>query len=80
MATEPRHHPEQQPVREREVIVTNDGGGRSGISGAIVAVLALIVIALIAWFAISMIGGAADSEGPSVEVPSEINIDTGDGG
>ena len=80
MATEPRNHPDQQPVREREVIVTHDGGGRSGVSGAIVAVLAVIVIALIAWFAISMIGGATDGEGPSIEVPSEINVDTGDGG
>ncbi len=79
MATEPRNDPDQQPVREREVIVTNDGGGRSGMSGAIVAVLAVVVIALIAWVAISMIGGTTDGEGPSIDVPSEVNVDT-DGG
>lgn len=79
MATEPHTHPEQPPAREREVIVT-DGGSRSGMSGAIVAVLAVVVIALIAWFAISMLGGTASESGPSIEVPSEINVDTGSGG
>jgi hypothetical protein len=84
MATEPHTHPEhqqQQPVREREVIVTNDGGSRrSGMSGVVVAVLAIIVIAIVGVLVVNAIGGATGGEGPSVEVPSEVNIDTGSGG
>ena len=82
MATEPHTHPDQQtPPREREVIVTDSGSRSGGMSGAIVAVLAVIVIALIAWFAISVLGGSGDNgvDAPSVDVPSEVNINT-DGG
>ena len=80
MATEPHNHPENQPpVREREVIVTNDGGGRSGLSGVVVAVLAIIVIAIVAVVLVNALGGATDEGGPSIEVPSEVNVDT-DGG
>ena len=79
MATEPRNQPDrQEPVREREVIVTNDGG-RSGMSGVVVAVLAIIVLAIIGVVVDNAIGGATDDGGPTVEVPSEVNIDT-DGG
>lgn len=86
MATEPHTHPENQPpanqppAREREVIVT-DGGGRSGMSGALVAVLAIIVIAIIAFFVINAIGGAADDmDAPSVDVPSEMDVNVDSGG
>jgi len=81
MATEPHTHPEQQPpAREREVIVTNDGG-RSGMSGALVAVLAIVVIAIVGILIVNAIGGAAeDVEAPSVDVPSEVNVDVSGGG
>lgn len=89
MATEPHTHPEHQqqaapqtppPAREREVIVTNDGGGRSGMSGVIVGVLAIVVIAIVGVLIVNAISGATDGEGPAVEVPSEVNIDTDSGG
>lgn len=80
MATEPHTHPEQQPpAREREVIVTNDGGGRSGMSGVLVALLAIVVIAIVGVLVVNAIGGATGGEGPSVDVPSEINVNTGGG-
>lgn len=88
MATEPRNDRDQQPVREREVIVTDNGGKRSGMSGAIVAVLAVVVIALIAWLAISMIGGGTSEDvgdnvevdAPEVDVPDEVDVNVDEGG
>lgn len=80
MATDPNTRHDPAPTREREVIVTNDGG-RSGMSGVVVAVLAIIVLAIIGVVVVNAIGGATDGgDAPAVEVPSEVNIDTGEGG
>lgn len=82
MATEPHTHPEQHPpAREREVIVTNTDGGRSGMSGALVAVLAIVVIAIVGILIVNAIGSAADNmDAPSVDVPEEVNVDVSGGG
>lgn len=79
---DPRTPPPESrpPEREREVIVT-DSGGRSGMSGVVVAVLAIIVIAIVGILVVNAIGDTADDmEAPSVEVPEDVNVDVNDGG
>ncbi len=63
-------------THEREVIVTD--GGR-GFGGTLVAIIAILAVLLVGWFAIQAIGGG---DGDAVPDSVDVNItDTGgDGG
>lgn len=77
---DPRTPPENRPP-EREVIVTDTGGGRSAMSGVVVAVLAIIVLAIVGILVVNAIGDTADDvDAPSVEVPEDVEVDVDNGG
>jgi len=75
---------EQQPqdnqperVREREVIVTNDGGGRSSMGGVVVAILAVVAIVVLVFVMFDRMGG----ENGEMEMPDvNVNLPEGDNG
>lgn len=73
------------PVREREVIVT-DGGRRGGGAGAVIAtIVGVLVVLLLAFLLLGGFGGSdggenVDVEAPSLEVPDEVNVDVEGGG
>ena len=86
MATDPNQprrpadEPPREPVREREVIVTNgDGGRRSGMGSALVAVVAIIVLAVIGIVVVNAIGGSG-GESPDVNLSPDVNVSVPDGG
>lgn len=66
-------------THEREVIVT-DRGDRSGVPGALIAVVTIAVLIVVGLFLFSSLrsGGEEIEEGPNVEVPSDINVDVDD--
>ena len=77
------HDNHNEPVREREVIVT-DGGRRGGGAGAaLAAVVGVLVVLLLAFLLFGGFGGGdgeADIDAPAIDAPEEINInDGGDG-
>lgn len=81
MAHDPHMH--ETPTREREVIVTNGSAEpRSGMSGVLVAVLAIIVIAIVGVLVVNAIGGVAEdgADMPSVDVPSEFDVNVDNDG
>ena len=78
-----QHHPDdaprREPVREREVIVTDSGRG-SGVSSVVAAVIGIIVVLLVGWFLFNLVDSGDGGEG-GLDVPSEVNVDVGtDGG
>ncbi|MDX1620683.1 MAG: hypothetical protein R3320_06820 [Nitriliruptorales bacterium] len=76
-SNEPRRTDE--PVREREVIVT-DRDRSSGIGSVIAAIIGIIVVGLIAWFLFAGFGGGeGDTAELNVDAPEEVTVD-GDGG
>lgn len=78
MSTEqqPRNN-EPERVREREVIVTNDGGGRSSMGGVVVAILAVVAIVVLVFVMFGQMGGEDGDPGlPDVNV----NLPEGDNG
>ena len=83
MAGTPDHRHDGEPVREREVIVTDGGRGR-GPGGMIAAIVAIVAVLLVAWLLITNLGG--DGEGDvNVDLPdTNVNVegggDGGDGG
>lgn len=81
---EPRQEPPAEPpVREREVIVTNGDGGRSGIASALIAVVAIIVLVIIGFAVVNALGGSSgEAPAPDVDVsvPAPDVEGGGDGG
>jgi hypothetical protein len=63
-------------TREREVIVTNDGG-RSNMGGVVVAILAVVAIVVLMFFMFDRMGG--DGDGTPV-IPDNIDVNIDDGG
>ncbi len=70
MATH-EHGTHSDSVREREVIVTDNGRGDSSPMGMVMAIIGILVILLVGWFAINAIGGSGDGEGV---IPDDVNI------
>lgn len=65
----PRDPAHREPIREREVIVTDQGGrGPGGVIATLVGIAALV---LIVWLLITSLGG---SDAPTMEVPEDINV------
>ena len=78
----------REPVHEREVVVDREApverdvvvheaprrGGGAGVVAAIVGVLLLVLLGWFALRALNVMGDAADSE-VEVDVPEEINVD-----
>lgn len=78
MATHEQH---QTPTREREVIVTNGDGHRSGgpsVASVVMAIVGIIVVLLVGWFAIQAISGT-DGGDAELDVPQEMDVNIGDG-
>lgn len=77
-------HEHDTPTREREVIVTNGDGHHAGgpsVASMVMAVVGIIVVLLVGWFAIQAISGT-DGGDAGLDVPQEmdVNIDDGEGG
>ena len=75
---QPSAPPAAAPVREREVIVTNDGGRRSGFGGALAAVLAIVAIVIVVVVALNLLGDA--DTGSLIPEDVNVDIDVPDGG
>ena len=71
------HSHAENTVREREVIVTDNGRDRSGVGGLMIGLIGLVVLIVVAVVGINLIGG---SDGPSMDVPDEVNINVPDSG
>lgn len=71
MATHDQHDTQTDSVREREVIVTDNGRSDSSPMGMVMAIIGILVILLVGWFAINAIGGDGDGEGV---IPDDVNI------
>ncbi len=61
---------ESHTTREREVIVTDNGGSRS-YGGLIVAILAIIVFGVLGYLFL----GAMSGDGDGGAMPDEVNVD-----
>ncbi len=68
-------HNEPNVTREREVIVT-DGGRNGGFGGTLVAIIGILVILLVGYFAVQAIGG---SDGGS-PIPDSVDVNITDSG
>lgn len=85
-------HSHNEPAREREVIVTDGGGGRGGggAGAVIAAIIGVLVVLFLAWLLFGGFGGGGDGdtgdttniEAPELEVPDEAEVDVNvdDGG
>lgn len=76
---------DQEHVREREVIVTNNGGdGHHGsdrsVSSMLMAIVGIVVVLLVGWFAIQAISGSAGEGDAGLDVPAEMDVNINDGG
>jgi hypothetical protein len=73
-------HDHDHSTREREVIVTNggDGHGDRSVSSMLMAVVGIIVVLLVGWFAIQAISGSDTGDG-GLDVPAEMDVDIDDG-
>jgi hypothetical protein len=74
-------HYHDAPVRDREVVV-RDGGSPFG---AIAAIIGLILVLVIGYFLLQAAGifgggGETNINAPSVEIPSDVNVDVNSGG
>lgn len=78
------HDHQETPTREREVIVTNGDGhhGDRSVSSMLMAIVGIIVVLLVGWFAIQAISGSGGDADAGLDVPQEmdVNIDDGAGG
>lgn len=68
-------HTHHDTVRERQVIVTNSGGDR-GPGSMLVAVVAIVVIVVLGWFAIQALSSTDVTDG--LDVPSEVDVNIND--
>jgi len=64
----PRDPAYREPIREREVIVTDGDRGPGGVIATLIGIAALV---LIVWLLITSLGG---SDAPTMEVPDDINV------
>jgi hypothetical protein len=71
-------HGHSHESREREVIVTDNGRDSSPL-GMVLAIVGIIAVLLVAWYAINAIGGG-DVDGGGIDVPSEVNVDVNNDG
>lgn len=76
------HDHNETPTREREVIVTNGDGhhGDRSVSSMLMAIVGIIVVLLVGWFAIQAISGGDGDAGLDVPQEMDVNIDDGAGG
>jgi len=68
-------------TREREVIVTDGGDGHNGdrsVSSMLMAIVGIIVVLLVGWFAIQAISGSDTGDG-GLDVPTEVDVNIDDG-
>lgn len=73
-------HGHSHDSREREVIVTDNGRDSSPL-GMVLAIVGIIAVLLVAWYAINAIGsGGGEVDGGGIEVPSEVNVDVNNDG
>lgn len=63
--------------RDRETVVVTDGGDRGSGAGAIVAIVALLVIAVVGYLLYT--NGVFGGGGTTVEVPSKIDVNVNPG-
>lgn len=74
---------DQDHVKEREVIVTNGDSGHHGgghsVSSMVMAVIGIIVVLLVGWFAIQAISGS-DGGDAGLDVPQEMDVNIDGGG
>lgn len=66
----PRDPAYREPIREREVIVTDRGDRGPG--GVIATLIGIAALVLIVWLLITSLGGGSDA--PTMEVPDDVNV------
>lgn len=66
----PRDPAYREPVREREVIVTDQGDRGPG--GVIATLIGIAALVLIVWLLITSLGGGSDA--PNMTVPDEVDV------
>lgn len=71
----PRDPAYREPVREREVIVT-EGRGPGGLIALLVGIAAVV---LIVWLVVSNLGAVTGDGGTTVDVPEQIDVNVNDG-
>jgi len=78
MSVDPTREPShREPVREREVIVTEGNRGPGGVLAVLLGIAALV---LVAWLLITNMGdGDGDADAPSFDVPEQIDVNVNDG-
>lgn len=69
----PRDPAYREPVREREVIVTDSGRGPGGLIALLIGIAALV---LIVWLVVQSLGGAVSGDGgaPAMDVPEQVDV------
>lgn len=73
--------PPREPVREREVVVTD--GRRDSSSGPLMAIIAIVVVLIVGYFIFQAIAGMDfGGGGDAPAVPEDVNVDVNlpDGG
>ena len=71
----------REPVRDREVIVSEPAGGGPG--GVIAVIIGIVALVLVVWLLISMLGGDGEQNleiDGGVDVPEEIDVNVDNGG
>lgn len=66
----PRDPAYREPIREREVIVTDHGDRGPG--GVIATLIGIAALVLIVWLLITSLGGGSDA--PTMTVPDEVDV------
>lgn len=79
MTTDHRERRTDEPVRDREVIVT-DGRRRSGVGTVIAAVLGILAVLLVGYLLFNAFGADSGSAELDVNVPEEVDVNTNEGG
>lgn len=79
MSVDPTREPtHREPVREREVIVTD--GNRGGPGGVLAVLLGVAALVLVAWLLITNLGdGDGEVDAPAFDVPEQIDVNVNDG-
>lgn len=70
----------REPVRDREVIVSEPAGGGPG--GVIAVIIGIVALVLVVWLLISTLGGSGEDlevDG-GLDVPEEIDVNVDNGG
>lgn len=65
----------REPIREREVIVTDRDRGPGGLIALLVGIAAVV---LIVWLVVSNLGAVTGDGGTTVDVPDQIDVNVDD--